>query len=251
MFRSKQNLKSHTKTHLSHTITDPKLLEGAALETSSQQGMKTHPSHMVTSLHETSSVIGSKPLVGAPLETSSQQGMETHPVTSLHETSVIRPQPLVGAALETSYQQGIGPLPEVSAQSVEGSTMEEDPSRPSIVRPEPVVNSVLETQDRSARSRQEGFHQDVDWASFLPPQFRRVIQSGDQKWVAQCLYDHNGKFKDTFKENWFFPPAPQFRPGTISDPGAYFSRRLFLWAPMRMWRIPLKCPSCKVIMHHN
>ncbi|XP_050958694.1 uncharacterized protein LOC127160061 [Labeo rohita] len=35
------------------------------------------------------------------------------------------------------------------------------------------------------------------------------------------------------------------------EPGWYFRQRMFLWAPMRMWGIPLKCPQCGRKMHHS
>eukprot|EP00057_Strongylocentrotus_purpuratus_P007491 XP_011661965.1 PREDICTED: uncharacterized protein LOC105437258 [Strongylocentrotus purpuratus] len=50
-------------------------------------------------------------------------------------------------------------------------------------------------------------------------------------------------------QNCFFPPAPPKPTVTPPNPGSYFRRRLFVWVPMRMWGIPLKCPTCDVKMN--
>eukprot|EP00058_Branchiostoma_floridae_P027241 XP_002612732.1 hypothetical protein BRAFLDRAFT_97289 [Branchiostoma floridae] len=39
--------------------------------------------------------------------------------------------------------------------------------------------------------------------------------------------------------------------GVPPDPNQYFRQRMFLWAPMRMWKIPLNCPKCKLQLSHS
>ncbi len=92
---------------------------------------------------------------------------------------------------------------------------------------------------------------EVNWVSFLPKQFCRVIKPADQKWIAQCLYDSTGRLKQQFSQNWFHPPSPSKPSTSPPDPSSYFRQRMFLWAPMRMWGIPLKCTPCNRKMHHS
>ncbi|PWA22813.1 hypothetical protein CCH79_00002410 [Gambusia affinis] len=35
------------------------------------------------------------------------------------------------------------------------------------------------------------------------------------------------------------------------DPMVYFRQKIFLWAPMRMWGISLKCHQCNTKVHHS
>ncbi|XP_051762063.1 uncharacterized protein LOC127518885 [Ctenopharyngodon idella] len=77
----------------------------------------------------------------------------------------------------------------------------------------------------------------TDWESFLPSQFKRVLQPADWVWIAKCLYEPTGQLRQKIQENWFYPPM-QPKPSP-PEPGWYFRQRMFLWAPMRMWGIPL------------
>ena len=91
--------------------------------------------------------------------------------------------------------------------------------------------------------------QRVNWKGFLPDQFRRVIQEADQVWVSKCLYEPTGQLKQKIQACWFHPPLePKPSP---PEPGWYFRQRLFIWAPMRMWGIPSKCPQCSSKMNSS
>ena len=90
----------------------------------------------------------------------------------------------------------------------------------------------------------------VNWLSFLPKQFLKVINQADREWIAQILYDRTGQLKQKHTQNWYHPPSPT-RSTSPPDPLHYFRQRMFLWAPMRMWSIPLKCTLCKRKMHHS
>ncbi|XP_023184849.1 uncharacterized protein LOC111607158 [Xiphophorus maculatus] len=92
---------------------------------------------------------------------------------------------------------------------------------------------------------------EVNWVSFLPKQFLRVIKPADQQWIAQCLYNSTGQFKQHFSQNWFHPPSLPKIMNAPPDPLVYFRQRMFLWAPMRMWGISLKCHQCNTKMHHS
>ena len=47
------------------------------------------------------------------------------------------------------------------------------------------------------------------------------------------------------------PPSPCKSTTSPPNPHSYFRQRMFLWAPMRMWSIPLKCTQCNRKMHHS
>nr|XP_023675259.1 uncharacterized protein LOC111847890 [Paramormyrops kingsleyae] len=79
----------------------------------------------------------------------------------------------------------------------------------------------------------------------------RVIKAADREWIAQCLYEPTGQLRQQFSQNWFYPPGPPKLSTAPPDPLNYFRQRMFLWAPMRMWGISLKCPQCNTKMHHS
>ncbi|XP_073724498.1 uncharacterized protein [Misgurnus anguillicaudatus] len=91
---------------------------------------------------------------------------------------------------------------------------------------------------------------EVSRARFLPKPFLRVIKPGDLEWIAHILYDARGQLKQNVRENWHHPPSP-IRSVAPPNPHDYFRQRMFLWAPMRMWGIPLKCNQCNRKMHHS
>ncbi|XP_057715461.1 uncharacterized protein LOC130931029 isoform X2 [Corythoichthys intestinalis] len=89
----------------------------------------------------------------------------------------------------------------------------------------------------------------INWKSFLPEQCRKAIQEADQEWIAKCLYEPTGQLKQKIQASWFHPPLePKPCP---PEPGWYYRQRLFIWAPMRMWGIPLKCPWCSCEMSNS
>lgn len=90
----------------------------------------------------------------------------------------------------------------------------------------------------------------VNWVSFLPKQFLKVINQADQEWIAQILYDRTGQLRQNLTQNWYHPPSPT-RSTSPPEPLNYFRQRMFLWAAMRMWGIPLKCTRCNKKMHHS
>ncbi|KAF1387477.1 hypothetical protein PFLUV_G00079350 [Perca fluviatilis] len=91
---------------------------------------------------------------------------------------------------------------------------------------------------------------EVNWVCFLPKQFTRVIQPADQEWITHILYDSTGQLKQNLSQNWFHPPSPT-KSISPPDPHNSFRQRMFLWDPMRMWGIPLKCTQCSRKMHHS
>ena len=63
-----------------------------------------------------------------------------------------------------------------------------------------------------------------------------MIHLGDQEWVAQCIYSNKGKFKDSFTQNWYYPPEPTDPQVSSPEPLQYFRQRLFIW-PECPWNI--------------
>lgn len=91
---------------------------------------------------------------------------------------------------------------------------------------------------------------EVSRIRFLPKAFLRVIKPGDQEWIAHILYEVSGQLRQDVRKNWHYPPSPS-RSVAPPNPHHYFRQRMFLWAPMRMWGIPLKCSQCHRKMHHS
>ncbi|KAM8857498.1 uncharacterized protein ACB058_009160 isoform 2-T2 [Synchiropus picturatus] len=90
---------------------------------------------------------------------------------------------------------------------------------------------------------------DVSRARFLPKCFLTVIKPGDREWIAHILYEPTGRLKQDIQENWHHPPNPTR--SSTPNPHDYFRQRMFLWAPMRMCGIPLKCTRCDRKMHRS
>lgn len=118
------------------------------------------------------------------------------------------------------------------------------PQRPTILPPKPTP-SLLPSSSSSATPHHTATPlkpSSINRKGFLPEQFRKVIQEADQVWIAKCLYEPTGQLKQKIKACWFHPPLePKPSP---PEPGWYYRQRMFIWAPMRMWGIPLKCPQC-------
>ncbi|KAI8481612.1 hypothetical protein Bbelb_047850 [Branchiostoma belcheri] len=51
-------------------------------------------------------------------------------------------------------------------------------------------------------------------------------------------------------QNWYYPPKTAKAAGSAPHPDNYFQNRMFLWAPMRMWKISLFCPKCNLQLTH-
>ncbi|KAI8493995.1 hypothetical protein Bbelb_283420 [Branchiostoma belcheri] len=47
-----------------------------------------------------------------------------------------------------------------------------------------------------------------------------------------------------------YPPKTAKAAGSAPHPDNYFQNRMFLWAPMRMWKISLFCPKCNLQLTH-
>lgn len=125
------------------------------------------------------------------------------------------------------------------------------PQRPTLPPPKPTSSpSLLPSSISSAQHTATPLEpSSINWKGFLPEQFREAIQEFDQEWIAKCLYEPTGQLKQKIKECWFYPPLePKPSP---PEPRWYFRKRMFIWAPMTMWGVPLKCPQCSWEMNSS
>lgn len=79
------------------------------------------------------------------------------------------------------------------------------------------------------------------WKSCLPPE--------DIPWISKALFSFNAKGKPELDDRkidrmWYDPPQAKLIPNQRPKPERYFGHRLFLWMPLRMFKIQLKCPIC-------
>lgn len=143
-------------------------------------------------------------------------------------------------------------LPDVAAPTTpiaqETTLQPSDP--PDVPAPVPAPPTAHETSLAPPRHPLTPQPPEVNWVNFLPKQFTRVIQPADQEWIAHILYDSTGQLKQNLSQNWFHPPSPT-KYISPPDPHNYFRQRMFLWALMWMWGIPLKCTQWNRKMHHS
>ncbi|XP_061113448.1 uncharacterized protein LOC133138583 [Conger conger] len=77
---------------------------------------------------------------------------------------------------------------------------------------------------------------------------RRLLQQ-DQKWVAEAVFRGNSKGKLELKDSlqlWYHPPPPTVLYHQAPTPDRFFSHRLLVWMPYRLWKLRLQCtsPAC-------
>ncbi|XP_026109429.1 uncharacterized protein LOC113081601 [Carassius auratus] len=71
----------------------------------------------------------------------------------------------------------------------------------------------------------------------------------DQKWVSEALFRVGAKGKLELRENlqlWYHPPPPALLYHQAPTPDRFFSQRLLLWMPYKLWKVRLQCtnPAC-------
>lgn len=74
----------------------------------------------------------------------------------------------------------------------------------------------------------------------------------DHKWVAEVLFRVNAKGKMELKDNlqlWYNPPPPNLLYHQAPTPDKFFSHRLLVWMPYRLWRVSLKCTNSECVGH--
>ncbi|XP_061077259.1 uncharacterized protein LOC133111127 [Conger conger] len=85
---------------------------------------------------------------------------------------------------------------------------------------------------------------------FLPPATdTTTMLQHDQKWVAEAVFRGNSKGKLELKDSlqlWYHPPPPTVLYHQAPTPDRFFSHRLLVWMPYRLWKLRLQCtsPAC-------
>ncbi|XP_048048328.1 uncharacterized protein LOC125269464 [Megalobrama amblycephala] len=85
--------------------------------------------------------------------------------------------------------------------------------------------------------------------SDLPLLWPQTMPQQDQKWVSEALFRVGAKGKLELRENlqlWYHPPPPALLYHQAPTPDRFFSQRLLLWMPYRLWKVRLQCtnPAC-------
>lgn len=194
----------------------------------SQHLESCHALRAVTDLPSTS-----PPTPSVPLSTPSAPDITTSIRDQLHPASACLPA------------QEMSPADDIHPQDVPA------PTTVPKMAPEPLLPACVSAPPPAAPGPPLPLRSpDVSQARFLPKTFLRVIKPGDREWIAHILYQRNGQLRQDVRQNWHHPPSPT-KSVAPPDPQDYFRQRMFLWAPMRMWGIPLKCSQCNRKMHHS
>ena len=82
--------------------------------------------------------------------------------------------------------------------------------------------------------------------------WKNTLPQFDHQWVSSALFKTSVKGKPAFDSSkvnklWYHPPEPSLIPNQPPSVARYFTRRLLLWMPRRMWQVQLHCPQpeCK------
>ncbi|XP_061107847.1 uncharacterized protein LOC133135094 [Conger conger] len=83
----------------------------------------------------------------------------------------------------------------------------------------------------------------------LPLLWPQTMLQQDRKWVAEALFWANSKGKLELKDSlqlWYHPPPPTVLYHQAPTPDRFFSHRLLVWMPYRLWKVRLQCtsPAC-------
>eukprot|EP00058_Branchiostoma_floridae_P014901 XP_002600389.1 hypothetical protein BRAFLDRAFT_99580 [Branchiostoma floridae] len=227
-------------------------------ETNRQSKSSTEGSRFPTVQVTTSTSSSDKTTVTADkTEQNSTQGSQLTSRSTLHTTTPSE----TNRQSKSSTEGSRFPTVQVTTSTSDKTTVTADKTEQNSTQGSQLTSrSTLDTTtpsetNRQSKSSTEGSRlptMQTQWETFLPKKLRNNISPADQAWIAQCLYDHNGKLRENLpNQNWYHPPSPQVPMGVPPDPNQYFRQRMFLWAPMRMWKIPLNCPKCKLQLSHS
>ncbi|KAI7807662.1 hypothetical protein IRJ41_008259 [Triplophysa rosa] len=87
----------------------------------------------------------------------------------------------------------------------------------------------------------------------LPLLWPQTMPQQDQKWVSEALFRVGAKGKLELRENlqlWYHPPQPALLYHQAPTPARFFSQRLLLWMPYRLWKVRLQCTNPACARHH-
>ena len=74
------------------------------------------------------------------------------------------------------------------------------------------------------------------------------ISGTDQQWIGETLFVGKNKIKDDAESIlwWRHPLSPKFSINQKPQPDTYVTHRLFLWMPVRNWKVVFKHPVCNI-----
>ncbi len=82
------------------------------------------------------------------------------------------------------------------------------------------------------------------------PGYWETIPAADRNWILKNVMvekDGAARVRDV-QRFWWYPPPPRLLFTTApSSPDLWFTQRLFVWMPYKMWQVKLTCqePKCK------
>ena len=89
----------------------------------------------------------------------------------------------------------------------------------------------------------------------MPEGWKKSLPKEDHIWVSKALFKQSTmKDKaelDMSKINklWWYPPQPSLRVHQRPTVNTYFTRRLLLWMPRKLWQVLLLCPHDDCVKH--
>ena len=73
------------------------------------------------------------------------------------------------------------------------------------------------------------------------------MSRADQQWIGETLFVGKNKIKDGAESIlWWHPPSFKFSPNQKPQPDTYVTHRLFLWMPVKNWKVVFKCSICNI-----
>lgn len=83
----------------------------------------------------------------------------------------------------------------------------------------------------------------------LPDGWRDTLASADHAWISKALFRYPAKstaekkieLKTDNLQLWMYPPQPSLTYTQIPRVDRYFSTRLLVWMPKRLWKVQLVC----------
>ena len=83
----------------------------------------------------------------------------------------------------------------------------------------------------------------------LPEGLCQTLPPADRAWIANALFRYSSStLKPELDERkldrlWYYPPPPQSTSNLPPKMDRYFTQRLFVWMPKRLWQVILGCTS--------
>lgn len=82
----------------------------------------------------------------------------------------------------------------------------------------------------------------------FPNGWKESLPKADHQWVSKALFKYSARGKpklDLSKVTKlsFYPPQPALTVSQLPAANKYFTQRLFVWMPRKLWRVKLCCPQ--------